>query len=246
MLRARRARSAARDWVKQAQGTAGVEFALILPLMLLLFFGGAAITQGMRASRKVEILAGTLANITGQQLTCQTGGNQPCLTDNDLSGANGVFTAAAALMVPYKTTDASGVLLRLTVSQVTIAMNNGVLRAKVDWTVTNGGGQPRPCNGGGPNGSLQAGIVSSDSPDYPNYLPPGYTALGAATGSMIVADVKYTYKPGYGYQFFKWADTTTGIPMASVGKPFFNRSTTGGVAGPIMLADGVANSTKCT
>lgn len=241
--------AAVRHWTEQDRGTAAVEFALILPLMLTLYLGGAELTQGWRASRKVEILAGTLANLTAQQLTCGTGNNggAPCLTPADMTGNNGIFTAAAAIMSPYASSDTSGVLLKMTVSQVRIAVGaNGARSAKVEWTITNGGGTARPCNGGGPNGALLAGDVSSSSGTYQNYLPPSYTAAGAPAGVMIVADVKYQYRPGFGYQFFRWNDTSTTIAMASVGKSYFNRYTEGASAGPITANFGITGLTKCS
>lgn len=220
-------------------GIAAVEFALILPLLLLLYFGSIEMTQAVRASRKVDLVAAALANLTSQQSICATGGTTPCLTESDMTGSNGIFTAAAAIMAPFSTTN-----LKMTISQVTITSYNGSLIAKVDWTVTNNGGTARPCNGGGPGNSLLAGTVGTNNSSYRSYMPASYTMTGAATGSMIVADVVYQYKPGMGWDFFQWSNTTTAFQMAAIGY-YRNRNSSSGTAGPI-TASMTSGLTKCT
>ncbi len=220
------------------KGIAAVEFSLILPLMLLLYFGSVLVTQAVRASRKVDLVAAALSNLASQQLTCSTGGSVPCLTDADMTGSNGIFTAAAAIMSPYGITD-----LKMTISQVNVQTYNGNLIAKVDWTVTNNGATARSCSPGGANNSLIAQNVSTSQANFQNYIPTSYVASGAPTGSMIVADVVYQFKPGMGWGLFKWADKTTVFKMANVGY-FRNRNSSGGSAGPI--TDGMATGkTDC-
>ena len=219
-------------------GIAAVEFALILPLLLVLYFGSIEVTQAVRASRKVDLVASALANLASQQSTCSAG-STPCLTEADMTGSNGIFTAAAAIMAPFDTTT-----LQMTISQVTISTYNTALIAKVDWTVTNNGGSPRPCNGGGPNNSLLSGTVRTSNSSYQFYMPPSYTMTGAPTGSMMVADVVYQYKPGMGWNFFEWSNTATAFQMASIGY-YRNRNTSGGTAGPVTpsMSSGL---TKCS
>ncbi len=219
-------------------GIAAVEFALILPLLLLLYFGSIELTQAVRASRKVDLVAAALANLTSQQATCATG-TTPCLAEADMTGSNGIFTAAAAIMAPFNTTN-----LKMTISQVNITSYNGSLIARVDWTVTNNGGTARPCNGGGPNNSLLAGTVGTSNSSFRSYMPASYTMTGAPTGSMIVADVIYQYKPGMGWDFFQWSNTTTAFQMAAIGY-YRNRNSSSGTAGPI-TASMSSGLTKCS
>ena len=223
----RRLRGKCGALARDARGIAAVEFSLILPLMLLLYFGSVLVTQGVRANRKVDLVAAALANLTSQQLTCSTGGSVPCLTETDMTGSNGIFTAAAAIMAPYATSD-----LKMTVSQVNVQTYNGGLIAKVDWTVTNNGGTARPCSPGGANNSLIAQNVSTSQSTFQKYIPTSYVTSGAPTGSMIIADVVYQFKPGMGWNMFQWSDTTTVFRMANVGY-FRNRNSTSGSAGPI-------------
>lgn len=235
----RRLRARLAALASAGDGIAAVEFALILPLLLVLYFGSIELTQAVRASRKVDLVAAALANLTSQQATCATGGTTPCLTDAEMTGSNGIFTAAAAIMAPFGITS-----LKMTISQVNITSYNGSLIAKVDWTVVNNGGTARPCNGGGPNNSLLAGSVGTSNSAYQSYMPPSYTMTGAPTGSMIVADVVYQYKPGMGWDFFQWSNTTTAFQMAAIGY-YRNRNSSSGTAGPITASMGTG-LTKCS
>ena len=234
------------------EGIAAVEFALILPLMLTMYFGSVEVTQAVRGSSKVDLVANTLANISSQQMAVrsaqQTACNDPtapCLNDADMTGSNGVFTSASSVMAPFTTGT-----LQMTISQVNVSTFNGNLVAKVEWSVTNNGGTVRPCNGGGANGALLAGTVTPGSANYQNYLPPTYTASGAPTGRMIIADVIYNYQPGFGYAFFQWSNATTFFKMASIGY-YRNRNTGTNAAfattpGPGAITDDVVtNKTHC-
>ena len=232
--------------IRSKDGVAAVEFALILPLMLTLYFGSFEATQAIRASRKIDLVASTLANLASQQTTNRStqqsacnDPTKPCLNDADMTGANGIFTAAAAILSPY-TTGA----LQMTLTQVNVTTYNGNLIAKVDWTVTNNGGTARPCSGGGANSSLLAGNIAAGATGYQNYMPTSYTATNAPQGYMIVADISYQYKPGFGYGLFKWSDTSTVFKMANVGY-FRNRNSTGQSAGRI-IADAATNKTQCS
>ena len=79
----------ARDFVNNCGGVAAVEFAFIVPLMLVLFFGTIDFSQGVAVSRKVTIMARTLADLTSQNTSVTT------------TQLNNFFTASTAVMTPY-------------------------------------------------------------------------------------------------------------------------------------------------
>ena len=176
-------------------GVAAVEFSLILPLMLTLYLGSVEVTKGVLASRKVALVSRSLADIASQQLTCSNTALAPCLVDSDMTT---IFGAATAILAPYNTTN-----LKMTVSQVLISSAAGVLSAKTDWTVINNSGTARPCQ------VLTAADVAPGSTGYQSKFPTGFTTTGSPTGAIIVADVSYTYTPGFGHQLMKWATPTT-------------------------------------
>ena len=177
--------SAARD----SRGIAVVEFALVLPFMLLLYVSASAITLAVSADRASVVLARTLADLTSQQ---QANVN---LTD---TSAQNIFLASSFVMAPFSTTT-----LQMTLSNVEFVTNaastgsNG-LDAKTRWTVTFSGGTLRPCT----NPLLTP--VSNGSTPSATTMPMG---LYQNAGFLIVADVKYVYTPSFGYLSFGTSGT---------------------------------------
>lgn len=81
-------------------GVAAVEFAIILPVMLLLFLGMSEVTQGVNINRKVTILSRTIADIASRS------------SDGiDNATMEGIFDAALSVMAPY---DVGRVTMRVT------------------------------------------------------------------------------------------------------------------------------------
>ena len=54
---------------RDRRGLAAVEFALIVPLMLVLFFGTLEFSSGVAVDRKVTLVARTLSDLTTQRWT---------------------------------------------------------------------------------------------------------------------------------------------------------------------------------
>jgi Flp pilus assembly protein TadG len=84
------ARRKARDLAGDRNGLAATEFAVIVPIMLVMFFGTVEFSSGVAVDRKVTLVARTLSDLTSQAL----------LNVNDTYLQN-VFTASIAIMAPY-------------------------------------------------------------------------------------------------------------------------------------------------
>ncbi|MBS7696332.1 MULTISPECIES: TadE/TadG family type IV pilus assembly protein [unclassified Chelatococcus] len=109
-----------RCFASSREGIAAIEFALVMPVMALIYVGFVVITNGVALNRKVSIMAHTLADLTARvQIVTDS--------ERDL-----VFSAARAVLAPYAT---GGVTLVL--SSVYID-SNGV--AKVVWSDANRSG----------------------------------------------------------------------------------------------------------
>ncbi|HUC50676.1 MAG TPA: TadE/TadG family type IV pilus assembly protein [Xanthobacteraceae bacterium] len=108
-----------RRFAKSTRGIAAVEFAMVLPVLTVLFLasfdGGRAIAVYM----KVRTASYTLAAIANQYASI-----------ND-AAMSGIFTATSDVLAPYST-----VPLALTVSQIAIDANGN---ATVNWSSTQGG-----------------------------------------------------------------------------------------------------------
>src|SRR5262245_62437188 len=88
----RRLRQIGRD----QRGVSAIEFAMLAPLMIALYFGVVEISQGVAIDRKVMLSARTVADLVSQQL-------------NNISKAeiDNLTLAAISVTEPYPTTPRS-------------------------------------------------------------------------------------------------------------------------------------------
>jgi Flp pilus assembly protein TadG len=101
------------------RGVSAVEFALLAPVMIGLYFGCAEIANGVGADRKVSLISAALANLTAQVTTIST------------SDMTNIFDASSAIIAPYSASN-----LRMTVTCIKIDANRV---ATVKWSQTRGG-----------------------------------------------------------------------------------------------------------
>jgi Flp pilus assembly protein TadG len=85
----RRIRRFAVRLAADSRGVAAVEFAMIIPVMLVLFYGTDEFASGVAVDRKVTLMARTLADLTSQSST---------VTDTQLTN---FFNASKGIMTPY-------------------------------------------------------------------------------------------------------------------------------------------------
>jgi Flp pilus assembly protein TadG len=175
-----RVRRSAGGLLKDRSGIAAVEFAVIVPMMLVMFFGTVEFSSAVAIDRKVTLMARTLANLTSQGQSV-----------NDAAIAN--FRAASgAIMTPY-----SGPLYpapNTTVSELYIDPATGV--ARVQWSQ---GSQPRTA---GTPVAIPASLISLDAQG--KIIPQQYLIFSEAnflytptvgyvmTSSVSLSDVAYT------------------------------------------------------
>jgi|SRR6266851_4213010 len=79
----------ARGLLNDCRGIAAVEFAVIVPVMLVMFFGVVEFSSGLAVNRKVTLAARTLSDLVSQSTN---------VLDTDLTNAG---QAAKAIMTPY-------------------------------------------------------------------------------------------------------------------------------------------------
>ena len=112
MLRTRR--------VSDDSGVAAVEFALVLPFMLLLYFGGVEITQAVMVNRLVVLTANTVTNLVSQYTTISASTQMP-----------DILNASTQVLSPYSSANA-----QVVVSCIAIDSTG---RATVTWSKTMNG-----------------------------------------------------------------------------------------------------------
>jgi Flp pilus assembly protein TadG len=106
-------RSKAAALAQENSGLAAIEFAMLLPLMIVLFLGCAEVSQAVGIDRKVGLTTRTVSDLVAQVKS---------VSDTDMTNIMAAVTAVAA---PYPTSN-----LRLKVSSITIDANK---KATIAW-----------------------------------------------------------------------------------------------------------------
>lgn len=98
---------------RDTSGIAAIEFAMIVPLMLVMIFGTIEISSGVAVDRKVSMVAQTMADLASRYTS---------VSSTDLTNFT---TIANAMMTPYSSTP-----LHMTVTEVYINPTTGLGRAQ--------------------------------------------------------------------------------------------------------------------
>lgn len=172
-----------------ARGVSAVEFAMIIPLMFLMFFGMLDVSNGFAIDRKVSQIAQGMADLASRYTT---------LAETHVSN---FFIIGDAMLTPYDKTQ-----LQVSISQVYI--DPATKTAKVVWTRgdypagkdANGNVVVRKVND---IVSVPTDLIVKDANG--NYLPNQYLILGEANykyvptigwvvpkGGLALADTMYT------------------------------------------------------
>src|SRR6267154_1484995 len=105
----------ARSLLKDCRGVVAVEFAVIVPVMLLMFFGVVEFSSGVAVDRKVTLVARTLSDLVSQSTT---------VLDTDLTNAG---QTAKAILTPYP-----AVPLKSSITELYVDPTTKV--ARVQWS----------------------------------------------------------------------------------------------------------------
>ncbi len=103
-----------RSFKRDRDGASAVEFAILAPLLITLYFGCVEITDGIAADRKVTLTAGALANLTSQSQTIT------------VDGMTNILNASAAIIKPYSVGNLAATITCLKIDDEGIA--------KVKWS----------------------------------------------------------------------------------------------------------------
>jgi Flp pilus assembly protein TadG len=150
---------------KAEGGTAAVEFAMLLPILITLFFGVVETTLALVCRADVSLMASTAADLISQVNTANTA---------DLSN---VYAAAGTVMYPYYSGGATGKpTIRITSVVYDSNSTTPTTAGKVAWTCTQTG-----------TGTLTPASRSVGS--TVTFSQP----LMITNGSVLMAEVAYSY-----------------------------------------------------
>jgi len=154
-------------FARHAEGLAALEFAIILPVMLVTLFGAVGVTSAISIDRKVTLVARTLSDLTSQNTA---------VTDADI---NNFFAIGSAMLTPYSAAQnpASGGPLKATITEIYIDPNTGA--ARVQWSK---GDSPRSV--GSVLSTMPSDLIGKDASN--KILSNQY---------FILSEVSYLYAP---------------------------------------------------
>lgn len=107
-------------FARDRRGVSAVEFALVAPMMIALYFGCVEISDGVAVDRKVSLTSASLANLVAQSTS---------LASSDMTN---IFNAATAIIQPYSSSN-----LKMTIVCLSIDANKNVT---TKWTATGSNG----------------------------------------------------------------------------------------------------------
>jgi Flp pilus assembly protein TadG len=151
-------------------GNAAIEFAVIVPLMLTMFFGVVELSNGVAADRKVTLVARTLSDLISR--------TPNATSDSDLQN---IFAASSAILSPYSVTP-----IQPTVSEIYVDASKV---AKIQWSKS----ATLSLVSGAPTAVLKN---STRSKGDTVIIPPG---LQIPDTYLIFSEIDYKYVPAVGY-----------------------------------------------
>jgi Flp pilus assembly protein TadG len=149
-------------------GMAAVEFALLLPVLITLFFGVVELSLALACRADVANVASTAADLVAQESSVASG---------DMTN---VFSAASAILYPYSQGNAT-----ITIYSI---VDNKTSAGRVAWSCTKAGtatattGPNTPPSG--TNGGDMIAATNLDANGNPSY---------GGGGSVILATITYNY-----------------------------------------------------
>ncbi len=165
------------DMFRDSRGIAATEFAVIVPVMLVMFFGVVEFSSGVAVDRKVTLVARTVSDLTSQAPSSATQATFAAVTDSYLGN---VFNAGALIFQPYKPTTPA----KARVSEIYIDSTGA---ATIQWskaaTITSTG----------------ATLTTSSRNTGDNVTSLVPAALLVKRTYLILSEVSFLYTPAVGY-----------------------------------------------
>jgi Flp pilus assembly protein TadG len=185
-----------RRFKSDQKGIAAMEFALIVPIMIGLYFMLSETANGLRASRKVTMVSRVMADLASRPAT---------LTDAD---RNDMFASAGPILAPFSATTGS-----FRVSSIRFDADG---KGFVDWSEVQGSGV-------GPKFTRCTPTeVRPSQPGLPVITVPA--GLKIPNTSVILAEAQVKYQPVVGYNITGVIDLSDKLYMRPRASDFVTRN----------------------
>ena len=172
--RFRRTGALAKARAANEDGLAAVEFALLLPVMITLFFGVVEVSLALACRADVTNVASTAADLVAQE---------SALTTTDMSN---VWSALNAILYPYDTSVSKVTLSSINYDTTTSSLTSG----KVAWSCTKNG----TARTTGATVPLPAGLMTANGSVIMSEITYNYTSptTKIVTGTKVMTNTFYT------------------------------------------------------
>jgi len=194
-------RWACRLW-RNRNGVAMIEFAAVLPFMLLLFFGGIELTRYILITQRVEAGAQMLASVASQYPPAtQNPSADGQLSQSEL--ANNVFPLLTRILEPCQTSNCAGQFASNAVHPDYVSILTSFRRegnqTRIKWQMGGGGslgGVTSQISGLGPSNPPSASARNR----VVSFADAEMSALANAmepNENLIAAEIFYSYQPAF-------------------------------------------------
>ncbi len=169
-------RGLARRFVRSRRGVAAVEFAFVLPIMLVVYFGIVEVAQGVMIDRKITDLNRALADLTAQGTS---------ISDAEIGN---IFDAAQTIMTPF-----TSVAPKMAI--VSVVIDSGGV-AKVCWSAQRNTIVPKR----GDTVALPANLKIASTSLIMATASYGFTPVVGylATGTIVIGNTPIYMRPRVG------------------------------------------------
>ncbi|MEL6747299.1 MAG: TadE/TadG family type IV pilus assembly protein [Pseudomonadota bacterium] len=161
---------------KNEDGTAAIEFALIVPILMALYLGAADFGQAMSLNLRVKQIAGSMTDLIAREEQVDT-----CTLDKMISVSELLMATARAGNVSVSDLQISMVSLQ----------SGADRKAKVMWGYDFSGASASSGSCGNGTNYTGSSAAYTAGNDYPGIDP---DLMGANSG-LIVVDVQYQFEP---------------------------------------------------
>lgn len=173
----RRLAARAALWPRATGGVAAVEFALILPIMVLLLLGMSEVTLAVNIDRKLTLLSRSLADLSSRTRE---------LTTTEMAN---VFNAAGAIMRPYDTPAP-----QMVVSSIAVTKSGSTYSGAVEWSCPKNLATKQQSE---TQAQFDANNLKTRATGSAYAVPPGFQS--DTTKSFILVETLVPYTPMFGY-----------------------------------------------
>ena len=168
-----------KKFLRDRRAVGAVEFALIAPVLLVIYLGSTDLADGLDVNKKVSRSASSLADLVTRQISVSA------------SDVDDMFAIGSASLLPYRRTSPK---IRVTALKVTKAQSSNTYTVTVDWSRAN---VANFAAAAGSKGDLPAALIATDAYFIKVDVELDYKPLHSWISTSIPMSETYYLSPRY-------------------------------------------------